>query len=69
MLAVGNQTMIEPLALAFFFVPILYLVGWNLILSRRLKIVESTVDALKLKFSRIARKFHKLQHGASRDSR
>lgn len=61
--------MIEPLALAFFLIPILYLVAWNLILSRRLRIVESTVDALKLKFTRIARKFHKLQHGESRQSR
>jgi len=60
---------IEPLALAFFFVPVLYLVAWNLILSRRLKIVESTVDALKLKFTRITRKLYKMRQGGSRESR
>lgn len=61
--------MIEPLALAFFLVPVLYLVVWNILLSRRLKIVESTVDALRVKFARISRKFHKLQYGQSRQSR
>lgn len=51
--------MIEPLALALFMVPVLYLVVWNIILSRRLRIVESTVHALKIKFTRIARKMER----------
>lgn len=64
-----DRAVIEPLGLLFFFVPILYLVAWNLILSRRLRIVESTTEALKLKFARIARKFYKIQQGESRQSR